>query len=912
MFKILKINPRTKIVKLNNLMLSPVSMDYNINKVLYSFDFRDGIINNVPANIIDLVFFSDNGFVYDYYEEQKTLLQSILDKKVSGISQKVILTFLQKIKSGSSPFTISLQFNNTILYSQSISIPSSNKFVPIKVVFDQSNFPSIDQITMFKIIIDNRLIIKNLQIYEFDHYEPSIYITFPSKINNIMITPFGIQQLKNINIVSEFTLLDTLNYQKLLNYMDFTPPNGQTPTYTSFITVKDENTVGPQYYQVLYRNYKYFHNEGFLDYATLINYEIQNPDNKYLTFFSRSTKQFKNKKYKTKIRVRKISNGTYNKEQHSIYHGFNSSLTLEVNRNIGFGSSGTFDWYPVIKYTNNIPTTYEEWISPTFGYNTDKLIPSQYYYHSVGVILNYQYPDTNVDQKFQINLLEIFEVDDNDKRIDVEPLISLSTPSIYSYFNPLYNSLGNFSVSYIDLLTDIEFYRNSETLTTNNTLNYINRQEQIDIESKLKIYYNKYKSEFNFSSSNDYILVKNIVNTSPDSSFFHFKIQSKQSTNITVDFLNQSNNSIYQITINITSDKVNELIPVNLVLSSSEISNVKYIRFNSSTQQEIILKEIFQYKINSSLIPLDYFNNQDIITYNNITSVDNIILRGVDWIQKLFNLDKNIINELSVEQIILPQNGIHIFKRNLDNLISGKTYTFYIWIKNNYSGVSHQILTHDDQNYQVLTTTKVIDWNGWELVKQTYTPNRNVKQSYMIYRDGQNYNTDIYLFGLSVVENPLDLPLLNTPSQIFDGPSYIEFPQIYIPNNGILSIDFSHQKTNGVGKSILCELEDSSQNSFYLYIQNNELYSSSNTSTPLINNITLGENKIYNLSLIFTTTQINIKIKDIDTGFDIQNQTINTPNLILNDLFTIRLGDSKNNITEYYSCNFINMNVLTQ
>jgi hypothetical protein len=49
---------------------------------------------------------------------------------------------------------------------------------------------------------------------------------------------------------------------------------------------------------------------------------------------------------------------------------------MEQYRDIGFGDRGTFDWYPVWKTTNNIPTTYEEWISPTFGYDTDKLLPS--------------------------------------------------------------------------------------------------------------------------------------------------------------------------------------------------------------------------------------------------------------------------------------------------------------------------------------------------------------------------------------------------------------------------------------------------------------------------------------------------------------------------------------------------------
>ncbi len=901
MYKPIKINPKTKIIKVNNLMLNSSSVNSSINRLLYSFDFRNGINHNVPSNIIDLVFFSDNGFSYDYFNEIQTLLQSIIDKKNDNINQKVILTFFQKIKTGDNPFTVSIQFNDTTTYSQSITLPSgqSTNFVPVKVVFNQSDFPSIDTITMFKISIDNRLLIKNLQIYEFDHYEPSIYITFPSKINNIMVTPFGIQQLKNINVVSEFTLLDTLDYKKLLNYMDFTPPNGQTPTYTSFITVKDENTIGPQYYQVLYRNH------GYLDYATLINYELQSPDNKVLSFFSRPTKQFKNKKYKTKIRVRKISSGTYNYAQFSVYHGFNSSLTMEPHRDIGFGNTGTYDWYPIIKYTSSIPNTYEEWISPTFGYDTDKLLPSQYYYHSVGTILNYQ----SQDQKFQINLLEIFEVDDNDKRIDVEPLISLFTPSLYSYYNPLYNSLESLSLSYIDILFDFQFYRDSEILTIDNTLNYNNRQEQISIEDKLRLYYNQYKTEFNFTSQNDYILINDVKDTSPDYSFFHFKIQSKQPTNITIDFLNESQSPVYTISVNITSDKVNEFIPVSLILTPTEISNTKSIRFKSSTQQTIVIKDLYQYKINSSMIPLSYLNNQDIFNnvYNNITQVDGVTLRGVDWIQKLFNFDQNFINYLSSEQLILTQNGIHIFKRNLDNLTSGTTYTFYMWIKNNYDGVKHQIMTHDDQNYQLLTPTKIIDWNGWELIKTTFTPTKNVRHSYIIYRDGQNYNTNVYLFGFSVIKNPIDLPLLNTPSQIFDGPSYIEFPQVYIPNNGVISIDFSHQKTSGIGKSVICELEDVNGNIRYFYIQDNKLYSNLDTTNPLISNIILDTNKIYNLSISFTSSQLNIKITDNDT--EIQNINTNN-NLTIDNLFIIRLGDSKNNITDYYSINFINMNVL--
>jgi hypothetical protein len=49
---------------------------------------------------------------------------------------------------------------------------------------------------------------------------------------------------------------------------------------------------------------------------------------------------------------------------------------MEQYRDIGFGSRGAFDWYPIFKYTSSIPNTYEEWISPTFGYDTDKLLPS--------------------------------------------------------------------------------------------------------------------------------------------------------------------------------------------------------------------------------------------------------------------------------------------------------------------------------------------------------------------------------------------------------------------------------------------------------------------------------------------------------------------------------------------------------
>jgi hypothetical protein len=74
MYKPIKINPKTKIIKVNNLMLNSSSVNSSINRLLYSFDFRNGINHNVPSNIIDLVFFSDNGFSYDYFNEIQTLL----------------------------------------------------------------------------------------------------------------------------------------------------------------------------------------------------------------------------------------------------------------------------------------------------------------------------------------------------------------------------------------------------------------------------------------------------------------------------------------------------------------------------------------------------------------------------------------------------------------------------------------------------------------------------------------------------------------------------------------------------------------------------------------------------------------------------------------------------------------------
>lgn len=901
MFKPLKINQKNKIIKINNLILSSSSIDKNFTNLLYSFDFRNGIINNLPSNIIDIILYSKNGINKNLFDSIKTIIQSLIDKKSDNIDQKIIISFLSKTSLLNNPYSLKIQVNQNTFIEKQFILTEQNKFLPVFISINCSELPNLDNIDRFNLIIDSSLEIKNLLIYEFDNYEPKLLISFPHKISNVLFSPFGFQTLKKLKIISEFTLLDTLDFWELQRYMDFTPPNGQSPTYTRYITIKDENVLGTQY-DILYKTY---------DNSPIINnYEFQNVDFKVSSPHSRPVKQFRNKKYKVRTNIKKIQDDpSYNQTQYLFYHGFNKNITLKTGINIGFGNYGTYNWYPVVKTASNISTTFENWISPTFGHNTSRLLPNFIYFHSVGAIINYQYPYNNINQKFQINSLELYEVDENDKRIDITPLISVNNPLLYYLYLPLVKQEPMFNKSFIDIMYDSEFYTNGMVLKYENTIPPLlseYRGDQIYLDRTIKYYYNQEKQEFTFQSTNDYLLIKNIKDTSPNLSYFHFKVMSTNQTDIIVDFLDSNSNIIYSITVNITNSFTYLYIPIYLYLNSN---NIKFIKFTVSNPTLLTIKDLKQIEIKYDRLLLDYLTDTNISTYDYIISTDNISKRGIDWLTTFYGLDNNSITNNSFEQLMLTQNGIHIFKRNLDTLKQGTKYTFYSWIKNNYSGITHQIMTHDNQNYIVLPQTKIIEYDGWELIKTEYIPDRDVNCSYMIFRDYNNYNTDVFIIGVSIFENPYNLPLLNSPSHCYQDTQYLEFSDIYLPTNSSIELNFSHYKYIQDNKSTVIEIEDYNGNSIQFYIQNNEFYSYTNNNSILINTITLSEDKIYKLILNLTQTQIRIQILDTSSSDTIFDNTINH-NLLLNNLTKIRLGDSKFNLTDYYSFNFIEFKVL--
>lgn len=902
MFKPIKINFKNKIIKLNNLILSTSSIGKNFTSLLYSFDFRNGINNNLPSNVMDIVFYSKNGINKNLFDSIKTMIQSLIDKKNDNVDQKIIISFLSKTNLLNNPYSLKIQVNQNTFIEKQFILTEQNKFLPVFITINCSELPNLDSIDRFNLIIDNSLEIKNLLVYEFDNYEPKLLISFPHKISNVLFSPFGFQTLKKLKIISDFTLLDTLDFWELQRYMDFTPPNGQSPTYSRYITVKDENTIGTQY-NILYQQ---------IQNLVLNNYEFQNVEFKQQEPYIRQVKQYRDKRYKVKLNIKKIQDDPlYNQNQYLFYQGFTKNNNIKTNTNIGFGSNGIYNWYPVMKTSTNIPNTFETWVSPTFGYNTSRPLPNFVYFHSVGTIINYQWPYNNINQKFQVNSLEIFEVDENDNRIDVTPLIQVNNPLLYYLYLPLIKQEPMFNKSFIDIMYDSEFHTNETILKYENTIPPLlseYREDQIHLDRTIKFYYNQEKQEFKFQSTNDFVLIKNVKNTYPNYSYFHFKLMSTDQTDVVVDFLDSNNNIIHTITINITDDYTYLYIPISIYLNTD--NNISFIKITSTVPTTLTIKDLKQIEVINSRLPLSYLTDNNVLTYDYILSTDNILKRGIDWLTTFYGLDVNSITNNSFEQLILTQNGIHIFKRNLDNLKQGTKYTFYSWIKNNYPGVTHQIMTHDDQNYTLLSQTKITEHDGWELIKTEFTPDRDVNCSYMIFRDHNNYSTDVFISGFSVFENTYEIPLLNSPSQCYQDSQYLEFSDIFLPLNFIFSLTFSHYKFIQDNKSVWVEFEDINNNSLQLFVKNNNVYYYTNESSSpvLINNITMDENKIYNLEIVNQNDLMTIKIIDKESNNIIFNESI-SHSLTFNNLTKVRLGDSKYNLTDYYSFNFINVNI---
>ena len=359
--------------------------------------------------------------VYSLYQEKQ-----IQDLKFTD--EKFILTLVPQNPTQS--VTINIQTGSI---SESITLSNNDWY---QVIINPSD------IGLFDLTSDTTITFTNVKYYKytFGNSDSPHFILHPTTTSNILLTPLGIQNLpKNtINNINDFVTLDEHTYTDMYKLQDFTPPNGESPTYTKRNgRIKNEtqlgNTIGYYYYQQPPYGLVYDNQQQ--------QYVITSPQNNERIPLHRPTKLHKNKTYvlKTDVKCVSLDSTRPGQTQYLTYSSLNIKRGIIIDVYYPFGTYGTYNWYPVVKGQSSISQTgYETWISPIFGWYTSRLIPRSSYYFVTGFIMNYQWPYSGLQNILQQKNMYHYEIDvDNLRIIRVSPVININTP-IYNTLYRLY------------------------------------------------------------------------------------------------------------------------------------------------------------------------------------------------------------------------------------------------------------------------------------------------------------------------------------------------------------------------------------------------------------------------------------------------------------------------------------------